>query len=590
MTAQDARQMEPGLKKITPYWYPYRTNAKERWLGREMLELVSTEFRDRSVEYYRYALEAGVISVNGKPAQGDTIVRNGDLIECVRVHQWLSRNPSLTSRRNIVHRHEPPVSSRPVKIIHVDKEKEFIVIDKPGSIPVHATGRYFKNSLVEILRSDHGIQNHIVAVNRLDRLTSGLMIIATSSARARVLCEEFVNRAIQKEYIARCRGRFPECVRLSNPSKRLTSTPANVRYACREEIVVDQPMLTVDRQMGLNIVHPDGKPAKTIFKRLFYDPGSDSSVLHCKPVTGRSHQIRVHLQYLGYPIANDPVYSDKKVWGSNLGRGGLDMVAGTQSYPEGDSAVESASKAAPGMSVAGSDGPFNAQVVQDMGVLASVTLSAEAVNLIASMRNNNPPASMRPQGTLIPGTPVPLEQGGSGGVGLTDNTSTPQALVDALAAPYSSSATPEARLSSATSDQAPPKALPRETGEDIGTASPVPLTREATGVIQRLRNMKDENEDWSRWRDVIFRAKKALMPPLHDDSGPAPDPSTPFEPAVHVTPDGRETLYCPECYLPLHADPKPEQLYIFLHAKRYSTDEWSFETDMPEWAIPNYQW
>lgn len=42
----------PGLKKIPPYWYPYTTMAKERWLGREILEVVSTEFRDRSMEYY----------------------------------------------------------------------------------------------------------------------------------------------------------------------------------------------------------------------------------------------------------------------------------------------------------------------------------------------------------------------------------------------------------------------------------------------------------------------------------------------------------------------------------------------------------
>lgn len=42
----------PGLKKIAPYWYPYTTMAKGRWLGREILEMVSTEFRDRSMEYY----------------------------------------------------------------------------------------------------------------------------------------------------------------------------------------------------------------------------------------------------------------------------------------------------------------------------------------------------------------------------------------------------------------------------------------------------------------------------------------------------------------------------------------------------------
>ncbi|KAH9174417.1 hypothetical protein EDB89DRAFT_1952878 [Lactarius sanguifluus] len=60
--------------------------------------------------------------------------------------------------------------------------------------------------------------------------------------------------------------------------------------------------------MGLNIVHPDGKICKTIFRRLHYDKNTNTSVLHCRPLTSRSHQIRVHLQYLGYSIANDPVY------------------------------------------------------------------------------------------------------------------------------------------------------------------------------------------------------------------------------------------------------------------------------------------
>lgn len=75
--------------------------AKERWLGRELLEVVSTEFRDRSMEYYvrvfsfrsqsritfvdqRYALESGVTTINGKIAKPDTIIKNGDRIEFVR--------------------------------------------------------------------------------------------------------------------------------------------------------------------------------------------------------------------------------------------------------------------------------------------------------------------------------------------------------------------------------------------------------------------------------------------------------------------------------------------------------------------------
>ncbi|KDQ56299.1 hypothetical protein JAAARDRAFT_690247 [Jaapia argillacea MUCL 33604] len=436
-----------GLKKITPYWYPYITMAKGRWLNREILEVVSTEFRDRSMEYYRYALESGVTTINGKVAQPDTIILNGDRIE------------------NVVHRHEPPVTSTPVRVLHHDAGREFIVIDKPGSIPVHATGRYFKNSLVEILQDEFDYDK-VYPVNRLDRLTSGLMVMAISTKCARVLSDEFLAGTVRKEYIARCKGKFPE-----------------------EEIVCDQPMLTVDRQIGLNIIHPEGKNAKTIFKRLHYDENTDSSVLHCRPLTGRSHQIRVHLQYLGYPIANDPIYSETRIWGDKLGKGGIDLTP-------------SDSRLAP-----------------------------------------IPPSEAR------------------------------------------------ARLQ---------KLLPRETGHDIGMGSPVPLSAEAVGIITRLRNMKDEDEDWSRWRDVVFRAKGRLTPTGITHRPLAPphrrERGGPLKSKVHVPPPAPDAdtpvnvLYCPECYLPLHPDPKPEKLYIFLHALRYTTSLGTFETEMPEWAKEGWEW
>ncbi|KAL0955681.1 hypothetical protein HGRIS_001905 [Hohenbuehelia grisea] len=507
------QNMHPGLKKIPPYWYPYTTMAKGRWLGRGLLEVVSTEFRDRSMEYYRYALESGVTTINGKVAHPDTIIRDGDRIE------------------NVVHRHEPPVTSKPVKILHHDVEREFIVVDKPGSIPVHASGRFFKNTLIEILQDDFGFKK-AYPVNRLDRLTSGLMIIPLSADRARAVSLEFTAGTVQKEYIARCKGEFPP-----------------------EEVICEEPMLTVDRQMGLNIVHPEGKPAKTIFTRVRYDELTNSSVIRCRPLTGRSHQIRVHLQFLGYPIANDPVYSETKIWGPNLGKGGIDIV------------------------------PSDAR-------------EAPA-----------PPAHLQAQAAAA-GSPESLAK--------------------------------DAEDSSIAS---PTKLLPRETGHDIGMGSPVPLSSEAVGVITRLRNMKDEDEDWGRWRDVVFRAKGALSPKgltikppppqnrrrrggaeltrASDVATNAPEPSTlkssnaeegsaldePSVPApIQLTTDealaiasmepltdvdalvNSENLYCPECYLPLHPDPKPEKLYIFLHALRYTTSLGSFETDFPEWTAPDFTW
>lgn len=62
---------------------------------------------------------------------------------------------------------------------------------------------------------------------------------------------------------------------------------------------------------------------------------------------------------------------------------------------------------------------------------------------------------------------------------------------------------------------------------------------------------------------------------------PLPDPNTVIQ---------SENLYCPECYLPLHPDPKPEKLYIFLHALKYTTSLGAYKTEMPEWAAEGYDW
>lgn len=393
-----AQTRTPGLKKIAPYWYAYTTMAKERWMGREVLEMVSTEFRDRSMEYYRFALESGVTTINDKVAKPDTIIQNGDRIE------------------NVVHRHEPPVTSTPVKVLLHDKEREFIVVDKPGSIPVHPAGRFNRNSLQMILQDDFGYDK-VYPTNRLDRLTSGLMIIPLSSSRARQLADEFVENTVRKVYVARCSGRFPP-----------------------EETIVDEPLLTVDRQMGLNIVHPEGKTAKTIFNLIRYDPISESSVVRCQPVTGRSHQIRVHLQYLGYPIANDPIYSEKRIWGTTLGKGGIDVVPSDE---------RSAPAPPPHLAHSVSEGGGNPE---------SLTKDVKAVRAAAL-------AASRADPDKISNDPL-----------------------------------------------IPTKLLPRETGHDIGMGSPVPLSAEAVRVITNLRNMKDEDEDWSRWRDVVFRAKGTLVP------------------------------------------------------------------------------
>ncbi|RUO95646.1 pseudouridine synthase, partial [Jimgerdemannia flammicorona] len=178
-----------------------------RWLKRSILEVFSTEFRDRSRDYYEYAITKGLITINDRKVPTDTLIRNQDVI----AHN--------------IHRHEPPVTGHPIRI--VSKEEEVVVIDKPGSVPafvaltgnqsesnfvfqpqVHPSGRYRHNTVLHILQKEHGLPK-LYPVNRLDRLTSGLMLLALNSNKAQQFEQQMKGRNIRKEYVCRVLGEFP---------------------------------------------------------------------------------------------------------------------------------------------------------------------------------------------------------------------------------------------------------------------------------------------------------------------------------------------------------------------------------------------
>ena len=265
------RMATPGLRRLPPYWHEYKTRAKTRWYGRQILEVFTTEFRDRTKEYYIWAIHHGLCTVNGHAVTPTYQIQNNDFLV------------------NRVHRHEPAVTNAPVRILHRDDSQGRIVVVKPGSIPVHATGRYHHHTLVEMVKEQAKLQN-LYTSNRLDRLTSGIMVCSTTKEAACELGNDFNAGLVNKAYVCRVAGRFPDGI-----------------VDCTE------PILSVDRQSGLNIVHPKGKECRTLFQRLSYDAATDSSVLVCRPITGRTHQIRVHAQWLGHAISNDPLYNHP-VW------------------------------------------------------------------------------------------------------------------------------------------------------------------------------------------------------------------------------------------------------------------------------------
>ncbi|KAL5335387.1 hypothetical protein BJX70DRAFT_390676 [Aspergillus crustosus] len=301
---------EDGLRRVHPYHYTYNTYCKERWRDRELVDIFTSEFRDREPDYYRKALESGRIKVNGKPGGPHTILKNGQILS------------------HTLHRHEPPVTGNEIGTIH--ENDDLLVIDKPAGIPVHSTGRYHYNSVIEILRIKYDGSFMPRPCNRLDRLTSGVMFVGKTVQGADMMTKKLKERTLKKEYVARVKGKFPDGV-----------------------VVVDQPIMSVNPKVGLNRVRAMGKEATTKFRRLAYYPPTPPenipapalgprdgepierpatpppsyinenegySIVHCLPLTGRTHQIRVHLQYLGHPISNDPIYSNRRVFGPDLGK------------------------------------------------------------------------------------------------------------------------------------------------------------------------------------------------------------------------------------------------------------------------------
>lgn len=276
-----AYYIEDGLRKVYPYQYIYQSYAKRRWLGRKLRDVQKQEFRDTSDEQLIMRFKMNRVLVNGDPVDHEYVIKDNDFIV------------------NINHRHELPVLATPIKIIHDDKDT--LVIEKPPSLPIHPCGRYRHNCVINILKKEYNYDN-VKVVHRLDRLVSGVLIIARNTRRASEMEKLIKNRDVQKEYVCRVVGEFP-----LGPDK-------DDGY-----ITVDKGLDTIPGKIGITVILDDGKPSVTRFKRINYN-GKTSAVL-CKPLSGRMHQIRVHLQYLGHPIVNDGLYNSD-AFGPERGKGG----------------------------------------------------------------------------------------------------------------------------------------------------------------------------------------------------------------------------------------------------------------------------
>jgi len=162
---------------------------------------------------------------------------------------------------------------------------DFMLFEKPSGTLVHPNTMATAYSLLDEIRTVAG--DHANAVHRIDMETSGLLLASKHKGAERFLKQAFEHRDIQKSYLAWVDGHLKE------PFSVSASLSKNNDYSqCKRKVFVDT----------------DGKHAHTDFIPIHYDAMLDATLIACYPLTGRTHQIRVHLFHVKHPILGDPIY------------------------------------------------------------------------------------------------------------------------------------------------------------------------------------------------------------------------------------------------------------------------------------------
>ena len=236
--------------------------------GREALEYLLSRFTYWNEEEWTEALEKGHCRLNGEIIEPTYLLQTDDLISL-----------------DVSHIKEPEVH-RNYEILH--EEETFMVINKPGDLPVHPGGPFYKNTLWYMLL-DKMEKPHLI--NRLDRETSGIILIAKNPNTARHLARQFERRKVTKKYKVLVEGSFPEAITAKGYLAKDEESPVLKKQIYRhDENYSDH---------GKNGVY-------TEFRCL--EQRNGLSLVICHIHTGKMHQIRVSLHSLGFPVVGDKIY------------------------------------------------------------------------------------------------------------------------------------------------------------------------------------------------------------------------------------------------------------------------------------------
>ncbi|MGO2321421.1 23S rRNA pseudouridine(955/2504/2580) synthase RluC [Vibrio casei] len=222
-------------------------------------------------------LRKGEVRVNKKRVKAEYKLQAGDMVRIPPVR--------ISSEENAA-----PISTKLDKVSELEsciifEDDSLLILNKPSGTAVHG-GSGLKFGAIEALRSLRPDARFLELVHRIDRDTSGILLVAKKRSALRHLQAQFREKTVQKYYFALVMGEW--------------------KSSCK---VVKAPLLK-NEVNSIVRVNPNGKPSETRYKIL--EKFSQATLVQASPITGRTHQIRVHCQYTGHPIAWDDRYGDRR--------------------------------------------------------------------------------------------------------------------------------------------------------------------------------------------------------------------------------------------------------------------------------------
>ncbi|MFL7045973.1 23S rRNA pseudouridine(955/2504/2580) synthase RluC [Vibrio cyclitrophicus] len=232
----------------------------------------------------------GEVRVNKKRIKAEYKLKAGDLVRIppVTIEEKAEENIPSTKLNK--------VSELEQCIIYEDDH--LLILNKPSGTAVHG-GSGLKFGAIEALRALRPDARFLELVHRIDRDTSGILLVAKKRSALRHLQAQFREKTVQKYYFALVMGEW--------------------KNSCK---VVNAPLLK-NEVNSIVRVNPNGKASETRFKVL--EKFQDATLVQASPITGRTHQIRVHAQYTGHPIAWDDRYGDRR-FDAYTGKVGLNRL------------------------------------------------------------------------------------------------------------------------------------------------------------------------------------------------------------------------------------------------------------------------